>query len=66
LLQELQHVTTVNPLSPVSYSMVSSNPDELRREVMRWALKHNVNIAGMQAQTHSLEDVFRSLTTKAG
>jgi hypothetical protein len=31
---------------------------------MQWALDNNINISAMQAQTETLEDVFRTLTKK--
>jgi gliding motility-associated transport system ATP-binding protein len=41
---------------------VTSEPDTLCREVMQWALNHDINISSLQAQTQTLEDVFRALT----
>jgi hypothetical protein len=29
---------------------------------MQWALNHDISISSMQAQTETLEDVFRTLT----
>jgi len=44
------------------WKLVTADPDSLRREVMQWALDNNINISSMQAQTETLEDVFRTLT----
>jgi ABC-2 type transport system ATP-binding protein len=44
------------------WKMTTDKPDEIRKEVMQWALNNNVNINTMQAETQSLEDVFRTLT----
>lgn len=45
-----------------TWKLATAAPENLRREVMQWALNHDINISSMQAQTESLEDVFRTLT----
>jgi ABC-2 type transport system ATP-binding protein len=64
LLKELKHLQKLEELGGNSWKFVTTDPDSLRREVMQWALKHDININSLQAQTESLEDVFRTLTAK--
>ncbi|MBC7553792.1 MAG: gliding motility-associated ABC transporter ATP-binding subunit GldA [Taibaiella sp.] len=61
-LQVLSNVTSIEVINDKTFQLLSANIEALRRELMQWALNNNVNIAGMQAQTNSLEDVFRKLT----
>lgn len=60
----LPHVQRAEAMGGNKWKLLTEEPDNLRREVMRWALDHNVNINSMQVQTESLEDVFRTLTKK--
>jgi len=47
------------------WKLLTSKPEELKREVMKWALENNINISAMQSsESQSLEDVFRNLTQK--
>ena len=62
LFKELKHLQRNENMGGNKWKMVTADPDALRREVMLWALKYNINISSLQAQTESLEDVFRSLT----
>ncbi len=61
-LKKLNHVKKVESIAPRRWKLVTDSPDDLRREVMQWALQHNIHISSMQAETQSLEDVFRQLT----
>lgn len=64
LLSELKHAESYEHQGGNKWKLATASPDNLRREVMQWALTHDVNINSMQAQTESLEDVFRTLTQK--
>jgi ABC-2 type transport system ATP-binding protein len=64
LFKELTNLARYEHLDGNRWKFVAKNTDALRKEVMQWALKHDMHIASMQAQTESLEDVFRNLTKK--
>lgn len=64
MLRALTHVSKAEDMGGNRYKLFTSSPDMLRREVMQWALDKNINIGSMQAETESLEDVFRTLTNK--
>jgi len=55
-------VQKVHHMGNKRWQLFTDKPDELRKEVMKWALDNDINISSMQAETQSLEDVFRSLT----
>lgn len=62
LIKGLKNVKRYEHLGQNRWKLVTSKPDELRREVMQMALQHNININTLQSETQSLEDVFRNLT----
>jgi ABC-2 type transport system ATP-binding protein len=62
LLKELSTLERYENAGGNKWKLVTQNPEALRREVMQWALKHDINISSLQAETETLEDVFRSLT----
>ena len=64
LFKELKNLQRNDNMGGNKWKMVTADPDALRREVMLWALKYDINISSLQAQTETLEDVFRSLTGK--
>lgn len=64
LLAELKNLDSFENIAPNKWKLVTKEPDVLRREVMQWALTHDINISSLQAQTETLEDVFRTLTKK--
>jgi ABC-2 type transport system ATP-binding protein len=57
-------VQKVHHLGNRRWQLFTSRPEELRKQVMKWALDNDINISSMQAETQSLEDVFRTLTQK--
>ncbi len=62
LLNELRHLKGHETMGNNSWKMLSDDPDALRKELMQWAVKHDIGISALQAQSGSLEDVFRTLT----
>ncbi len=62
LLSELKNLERYENTAPSKWTLITNDPEGLRREVMQWAVKHDINISSLQAQTQSLEDVFRRLT----
>ena len=64
LLTELKNLKNHENIATNTWKLVTNDPEALRREVMQWALNHDINISSLQAQIETLEDVFRSLTRK--
>ncbi len=62
LLNELKNADRYENLGGHKWLLSTQDPESLRREVMQWAVKHDININSLQAQTNTLEDVFRTLT----
>ena len=62
LLRDLPAVRKLESAGENRWRLYTETPDLLRRQVMQWALDHDINIRSLQEETQSLEDVFRSLT----
>jgi ABC-2 type transport system ATP-binding protein len=62
LWSHLQHARGYERTGTHQWQLLTESPDELRREIMQWALQHDINILSLQAQRQSLEEVFRTLT----
>lgn len=62
VLKNLKYVSAVEKMSNTQWRLSSSKPEELRKEVMQWALNNDININSLQADKQSLEEVFRTLT----
>jgi ABC-2 type transport system ATP-binding protein len=61
-LQTLAHVKKIEKSGSHRYKITTDKPDELRRAIMQWALQNDIHINSLQAETQSLEEVFRKLT----
>lgn len=65
-LRRIKGVKGIQRAGDNRFKLSTDTPDALRREVMQWALNNDASIAAMQAETQSLEEVFRSLTGEVG
>ena len=63
VLANLKDVASIEQLQIANYKLQTTNPEELRKQLMQLSLQHNWNIVSLQSETNSLEDIFRSLTT---
>lgn len=61
-LRALKNVSSMEDMGNKRWKLYTEKPDELRKEIMKWALEYDMNISSMQAESQSLEDVFRTLT----
>lgn len=64
-LNTINGVTAVLKCGEGEFTLETGSPDDLAKELMTFALQHNLNIVSLQTQTQSLEDVFRTLTGAA-
>jgi ABC-2 type transport system ATP-binding protein len=65
LFGKLKNMQRFENMGGKKWKLFTTKPDELRKEVMHWALNNDINVSSLQAETNSLEDVFRSLTAEA-
>ena len=66
LLESISDVTRVDETSHTNFKLQTPNPEQVRKQILELSLQHNLNIVSLQSESQSLEDVFRSLTQKAG
>jgi ABC-2 type transport system ATP-binding protein len=62
-LNRLQGVISANSTDRYTWQIQASDLELVRKQIFDLALQHNLNIVSLQAETQSLEDVFRSLTS---
>jgi len=62
LLQQLKNLQRYEASGPAQWRLITNKPEELRKEVMQWALNNDLSINSLQADKQSLEDIFRVLT----
>ncbi len=44
------------------YKIQTSDPENIKRQLLKFSLENNINIVSLQSETKSLEEVFRNLT----
>jgi ABC-2 type transport system ATP-binding protein len=63
-LQRLRAVNKVNKIDSFSWQIEAVDANEVKKQLLELSLQHNLNIVSLQTEGGSLEDIFRSLTTK--
>lgn len=61
-LRKIAGVAKVEDLGNYRWKLTTQQPDALRKSIMKWALEKDINIASLQTETQTMEDVFRSAT----
>ncbi len=61
-MEALDEVSGIEQVSASTFKLRTSNPEQVRRQVLELALQQHLNIISLQSENQSLEDVFRSLT----
>ncbi len=62
LFKQLKNLSKYERSEDGKWKLLTEKPDELRKEIMQWAVQHDLSISSIQKETQSLEDVFRTLT----
>lgn len=62
LLEKLPASMSVNPGGTNEWLLATTDPDQLRKQILELALQHNLNVVSLQSENQSLEEVFRTLT----
>lgn len=70
LLEELAEVSKVTPAingnlatTKTEWKLETKNPEIVRKQIVNFAVMHNLNIISLQTDENSLEQIFRSLTS---
>ncbi|MCO6497454.1 MAG: ATP-binding cassette domain-containing protein [Chitinophagaceae bacterium] len=59
----LQGVTQISENDGI-FRIYTDDPEKMKRQIMEFSLKNNLNILSMDSETQSLEEVFKQLTKK--
>lgn len=65
MLERLQSVFRIDKISDTNFKLHTENPELVRKHLFNLAVAYNLNIVSLQTEGHSLEEIFRSLTTSA-
>ncbi len=63
--QLIEQIKEINQIEehPSGYKITTELPEQVRKQLLQLSIEHNLNIVSLQTEGHSLEEVFRSLTT---
>lgn len=62
LLQNMSGTEKLEMLPGNIYKIQTSDPENIKKQILTLSLENNVGIISLQSETKSLEDVFRNLT----
>ncbi|MGL6269302.1 MAG: ATP-binding cassette domain-containing protein, partial [Chitinophagaceae bacterium] len=62
LMESLSGIVGKPGADGLTWTLETTNPDLLRKQLMELSLQHNLNIVSLQSGNSSLEDIFRELT----
>ena len=63
LIESLSGIVGIPSADGLTWTLETTNPDLLRKQLMELSLQHNLNIVSLQSGNSSLEDIFRELTS---
>lgn len=61
-IKRLKHLQNYEAVNERKWKLFTDKPEDLRKEVMQMALDNNLGIQSIQAESRSLEEIFRNLT----
>ncbi len=61
-LRSLKDISNVEQQTLSGYKLETSNPENVKKQLLELSLQNNWNIVSLQSESSSLEEVFRSLT----
>ena len=61
-IKNISLVRSVSKIDSTNWQLATDNPEQLRKQILEFALQHNLNIVSLQSENTSLEEIFRSLT----
>jgi ABC-2 type transport system ATP-binding protein len=62
LLAGIEGVQKAEEGSPSMFTLQTSNPENVKKQLLKLSLEHNLNILSLQSESKSLEKIFRNLT----
>ncbi len=65
LLEKLTDIARLLEQGTGHWQLETANPESVKKQLLSLAVDNNLNIVSLQSEGHSLEQVFRTVTTKA-
>lgn len=62
-LKKLRDVEDVVQIQTTEYKLQTANADSVRKQLLELSLQRNLNIVSLRSESHSLEEIFRNLTS---
>ncbi len=62
-METISEMIKIEQVKEGYFKFQTSSPEKLRKQLLQMAIDRNLNIVSLQAEGHSLEAVFRNLTT---
>ncbi|KAA9039370.1 gliding motility-associated ABC transporter ATP-binding subunit GldA [Ginsengibacter hankyongi] len=62
ILLNISEVQKIEEETPFIYKLQTSDPENIKKQILKLSLENNLNILSLRSETKSLEDVFRNLT----
>ncbi|HEX6333801.1 MAG TPA: DUF4162 domain-containing protein, partial [Flavisolibacter sp.] len=63
-LRRLEGVNNINKVDTYTWTMETNDAELVRKQLVQLSLQHNLNIVSLHSENKSLEEVFRSLTSR--
>ncbi len=64
LLRQIKGVRQVTVVEPLTWMFESEKDQDVRQEIFKFAVEHNLTVLSMQKEESTLENVFQKLTMK--
>src|SRR5262245_21257274 len=61
-IKNLSLAKSVSKIDIQTWQLATDNPEQLRKQILEFAVQQNLNIVSLQNENTSLEEIFRSLT----
>ncbi len=62
-LREIKHSSAIRILPDSTFVFETDNPEAVRKELMEFSLRSNLNIITLKSESQNLESIFKTLTT---
>ncbi|MDQ2863419.1 MAG: gliding motility-associated ABC transporter ATP-binding subunit GldA [Bacteroidota bacterium] len=62
ILSNLDDIEKIEQEPPSVFKIQTSDPESVKRQLLKLSLENNLNIVSLQSETKSLENIFRNLT----
>jgi ABC-2 type transport system ATP-binding protein len=62
-IKRLEGVKTVNKIDAYTWTIETTEPDTVRKQLKKLEIDNNLDIVSLQSESQSLEEIFKSLTS---